>query len=97
MHGSSVASLAPIASTAPSTATASEWRLFPFDRGAVAALLVLQLGLGIGLATRPMTGPRELDAGAHVVDGAVPTLPLALLWADAAELGLPPFLPSESR
>jgi hypothetical protein len=46
---------------------------------------------------RPMTGPRELDAGAHVVDGAVPTLPLALLWADAAELGLSPFLPSESR
>jgi hypothetical protein len=46
---------------------------------------------------RPMTGPTELDTGAHVVVGAVPALPLALLWADAAELGLSPFLPSESR
>jgi hypothetical protein len=46
---------------------------------------------------RPMTGPRKLDAGAHVVDGAVPALPLALPWADAAELGLSPFFPSEAR
>jgi hypothetical protein len=46
---------------------------------------------------RPIAGPRELAAGAHVVAGAVPALPLALLWADAAELGLSPFFPSESR
>jgi hypothetical protein len=44
-----------------------------------------------------MTEPRELDAGAHVVDGAVPALPLALLWADAAERGLSPFFPAEPQ
>jgi len=44
-----------------------------------------------------MTEPRELDAGAHVVDGAVPALPLALLWADAAERGLSPFVPADPQ
>jgi hypothetical protein len=43
---------------------------------------------------RPMIGPRLLDAGAHTIDGAVPGLPLALLWADAAEQGLSPFQPA---
>jgi Dolichyl-phosphate-mannose-protein mannosyltransferase len=42
---------------------------------------------------QPMTGPRVLEIGAHVVDGAVPALPLALLWAEAAERGLSPFHP----
>ena len=164
MQGSSLASLTPVASAAAfatGSATASE-RLSPFDRRAVTALLVLQLGLRIGLATRQrfnsdepqhyhvawgwsrglrpywdlfdnhtplfhllasgrseftlalpgryamlspfgspagaldgkqMTEPRELDAGAHVVDGAAPALPLALLWADAAERGLSSFFP----
>lgn len=43
---------------------------------------------------RPMIGPRLLDAGAHTIDGAVPGLPLALLWAKAAEQGLSPFQPA---
>src|SRR5262249_31633783 len=41
-----------VGSTAASAATGSERRLSPFDRWAVAALLALQLGLRIGLATR---------------------------------------------
>src|SRR6185369_9871892 len=54
MQGSSLASLTPVASAAAfatGSATASE-RLSPFDRRAVTALLVLQLGLRIGLATQ---------------------------------------------
>jgi len=46
---------------------------------------------------KQMTEPRELDAGAHVVDGAAPALPLALLWADAAERGLSPFFSVEPQ
>jgi hypothetical protein len=42
---------------------------------------------------QPMTDPRVLEIGSHVVEGAVPGLPLALLWADAAEHGLSPFHP----
>ena len=199
MQGSSVASQTPVASAAAfaaGSATASERRLSPFDRWAVTALLVLQLGLRIGLATqqrfnadepqhyhvawgwsrgllpyrdlfenhtplfhllasplvvlfgdhpdvlvwarwamipvaaislaagrseftlalpgryamlspfgspagaldgKQMTEPRQLDAGAHVVDGAAPALPLALLWADAAERGLSPFFSVEPQ
>ena len=44
---------------------------------------------------RPMIGPKLLDAGAHTVEGAVPGLPLALLWADAADRGLSPFHPRQ--
>jgi hypothetical protein len=54
MQGSSVASLTPAAfnaAFAASSETASEQRLSPFDRSAVTALLVLQLGMRIGLAT----------------------------------------------
>jgi hypothetical protein len=45
---------------------------------------------------RPMAGARLLDAGPHAIDGAVPGLPLALLWADAAEQGLSPFHPTRT-
>ncbi len=56
------------------------------------------IGSPVGaLDGKRMTEPRELDAGAHVVDGAVPALPLALLWADAAERGLSPFFPAEPQ
>jgi hypothetical protein len=44
---------------------------------------------------RPMIGARQLDAGSHTVEGAVPGLPLALLWADAADRGLSPFHPRQ--
>jgi hypothetical protein len=45
------------------------------------------------LDRRPMTGAMHLEAGPHIVEGAVPGLPLALLWADAADRGLSPFHP----
>ncbi len=70
----------------------SEFTLALPGRYAVLSPLETTTGRLDGL---PMTGSRLLDAGDHSVAGAVPGLPLALLWADAAERGLSPFRPAQ--